>query len=120
MNVRGAALLAEILGGTGVVVCLLFVGLQVRDGASAQEALVGTEGASWAGIVTKHACWQAEAAPVHLRRTTSPPGAKPVGSITDAVALRSTPGDLSALRRRVKVPIGRSRLASAGEVASER
>jgi len=38
MNIRRAALIAEIVGGLGVIVSLLFVGLQVRSNAAAQEA----------------------------------------------------------------------------------
>jgi len=38
MNIRKAALVAEIVGGLGVIVSLLFVGQQVRSDANAQEA----------------------------------------------------------------------------------
>ncbi|HUF75530.1 MAG TPA: hypothetical protein VMM35_04595 [Longimicrobiales bacterium] len=38
MNVRTAALIAEIVGGIGVIVSLIFVGLQVRAEAEAQRA----------------------------------------------------------------------------------
>jgi hypothetical protein len=38
VDIRKAALVAEVVGGLGVIVSLVFVGLQVRTNATAQEA----------------------------------------------------------------------------------
>jgi len=38
MDIRKAALIAEVVGGVGVVVSLVFVGVQVRTSAAAQDA----------------------------------------------------------------------------------